>query len=120
MTPIGSRPPRALAKTKRWESVGAGCRAFDEVDGAGVALDIARVLGHVVDMDDTLGADRAANGSVRAEFDNGVGLSRFNKRWRRSMQRQGPQSIAFGQPHYSELGLADAHCIREHSLEHRP
>ena len=35
------------------------------------------------------------------------------------MQRDGPESIALAQPQDTELGLAEACCLRQYGLEYR-
>src|SRR5262245_25017076 len=45
--------------------------------------------------------------------------ARLGKRWRHIMARDVPERAAFMQIEVAELGLANAHCISQHGLEHR-
>jgi hypothetical protein len=62
---------------------------------------------------------RTSEDSAGARTNYRVAPPLFGIERRRAMQRNGAKRFSFGLEQHAELRLADAHCVRQHGLEHR-
>jgi hypothetical protein len=102
----------------RHSDVGSNATKLDGVDDRWIALGIRSCRCNVGGLDGLFGSDQLAQGATRGGTDR-TASARLGKCQRHIVAGDDAQCPAFMEIEVAELGLADAHRIRQHGLEHR-
>src|SRR5262249_39155821 len=95
---------------------GAITTAFDRGNDIRVAVEIAPQPRYIGDMSDLLGPRYSPKSAIGRRM-NDRGAYRRVGRWR-VVHGHGPETVARAEVERSEFGLADAHRVPQHGLEH--